>query len=156
MNMPQYEKATKKSIRTKNPMDIIGGRLHVNDMEISDEYVLADKDSDGKELSRLLIENKGDALLIKDGDKVVGIVTEHSLLKAIAEGKIKVDLPASELMAGDIMEVKATDTLEEILPVMYQKQPQAVVVTDADGNFVGYFSPNDCKLASVKLNFYEE
>ena len=154
--MPQYEKATKKSIRTKNPMDLIGGRLQVNDMEISDEYVTAEKGSSGQQLAKMLLENEGDALLIKEGDRIVGIVTEHSLLKAIADGKVKVELPASDLMTGDIMEVKATDALEDILPVMYEKQPTAVVVTDEGGNFVGYFSPNDCKLASIKLNFYEE
>jgi predicted transcriptional regulator len=154
--MPQYEKASKKSIKTKSPRDIMDGKLQVNDMVISDEYVLAEKDSDGKKVSELLLEHKEDALLIKEGDKIVGIVNVYSILKAIADGKIELGLKAKDLMDTEILEVKENDTLEEVLPEMYEKQPQAVIVTDEEGNFVGYFSPKDCKLASMKLNFFEE
>jgi len=154
--VPPYEKAPKKEIKCKSPKELVDGKLRVNDMEISDEYVLAEKDSDGRELSSQLLENRGDALLIKDGDKVVGLVTERSILKALAEGRIKIDLKAKDLMTSDILEVREDDALEDVLPAMYDKQPEAVVVIDRDGKFVGYFSPNDCKLASIKLNFYDE
>jgi predicted transcriptional regulator len=154
--MPPYEKAPKKEPKSKSPREIMDGKLKVNDMVISDEYVLAEKGSDGKELSKLLLEHKEDALLIKDGGKVVGLVTQRSILKAIAEGRIKVDLKANDLMTADILEVKEDDTLEEVLPAMYEKQPEAVIVIDKKGQFVGYFSPKDCKLASIKLNFFEE
>ena len=154
--MPQYEKASKKQQNCKSPQDIVDGKLRVNDMEISDEFVLAEKKAGGEELAKLLLENWEDALLIKDNGKVVGLVTQRSILKAIADGKIKVDLNAGELMTKDILEVKGEDTLENVLPAMYEKQPEAVVVTDQNGEFVGYFSPKDCKLASIKLNFFEE
>ena len=154
--MPQYEKAPKKTIKSKSPRDIIDGKLQVNDMVISDEYVLAEMDSDGRTISKLLIENKEEALLIKEGDKVVGIVSVHSILRAIADGKVEVDLKAKDLMNTDILEVNENDALEDVLPEMYEKQPRAVVVIDENGKFVGYFSPKDCKLASIKLNFFED
>lgn len=132
------------------------GKLRVIDMVISDEFILADSKTSGKKISKMILDHKGTAILIKKGKKVIGLVNEYSLLEAIASGKVKIELNADSLINPEIMEVHERDALEDILPEMYSKQPEAVVVVDDKGHFKGYFSPNDCKLATIKLNFRDE
>ena len=47
----------------------------------------------------------------------------------------------------DVMEVGHDDIVSEIVEAMNERRPHAVVATDDEGNFTGYFSPNDYRQA---------
>ncbi len=129
-------------------------RLKVCDMVISDEFILVPKDVDARRLAEIILQNPNEVILVKDGTKVIGKVDATSFLRAIIDGRIKVDQEPGQLMERDIMEVSESDPLEKVLPKMFEHKPHAVIVTDETGNFKGYFSPQDCRLATVKLTEY--
>ena len=159
MNRDKDEKAEKPA-RVKKRKEIMDGKLRVSDMVITDEFVLANTSESIQKIVAKLLEHPGDALLVANLEenhvRVKGIVTGRTILQAIADGRIKTDISAQELMNRDIMEVNLSDSLEEILPALRDKQPQAVIVTNDAGNFQGYFSPTDCELASARLKFFED
>jgi len=51
-------------------------------------------------------------------------------------------------MEMDFLEVQLSDTLKSVLNDVQKRAPQAVVAVDANGEFAGYFSPNDYQEAS--------
>ena len=50
-------------------------------------------------------------------------------------------------MDTDVMEVGQDDLVSEIVATMNERRPNAVVAIDEDGQFAGYFSPNDYRQA---------
>ena len=142
-------------VRIKKRSDTSKGGLKVNDMIISDEFILAKHTTSSQDLIKQVVEHPGEALLIKKGEKVIGVVTEHTILSAILKDNVELPLPSSALMSRAIVEVNENDTLEDILPELRKTQPSAVIVTDDEGNFKGYFSRTDWELASTRLKFYK-
>ena len=55
-------------------------------------------------------------------------------------------------MELDVMQVKMDEKISEVLPVINERKPQAVVAVDEDGAFSGYFSPNDYRQAMSKID----
>jgi hypothetical protein len=56
-------------------------------------------------------------------------------------------------MNQDIMEVDYNALLDKVVPKVTERDPYAVVVTDKDGTFKGYFSPKDYQEALARINF---
>jgi predicted transcriptional regulator len=149
------EKRVRYMKRKVKDREILDTRLRISDMVITDEFVLAEHWDTGKTIAEKLLYNPGSALLVKKGKKIIGVVNEYNILQAIADGRIEVKLRAEDLMTKEIMEVREDAALEDILPELYQRRPYAVIVTDTEGKFKGYFSPKDSELAAARLKIYE-
>jgi predicted transcriptional regulator len=134
---------------------LVEGKLKVSDMVITDEFILGKPGESAQAVCKKLIEHPRDALLIEKDNKILGIINVWTIIQAIAGGNVKLEARARELMVRDIMEVPENALLEELLPKLYKRQPAAVVVTDKSGKFKGYFSPEDCRIASMRLKIYE-
>ena len=136
----------------KKPRESIEGKLQVGDMVITDEFAIVGPADTGQTLAKKLIDNPSTALLVKSGDKITGIVTEQSMIRAIADGRIQVNVPPQELMTEDIVEVNDDAALEDVVPELNECKAQSVIVVDKNGKFRGFFSPKDCELAIKRLN----
>ncbi len=136
------------------------GRLKVNDMVITDEFVLVKSTDPLSTVVQTLLAHPNEAVLIADFDddrtRVKGIVTPYNILRAIADERLPTDLSATAIMSDEIMEVNEHEPLDEILHRLDEIQPQAVVVTDDTGAFQGYFSPTDSDLAAARLRLLDE
>jgi len=81
-------------------------------------------------------------ILTKDG-KVVGLVSEFDLLKAIMEGKELSKVTAEELMHKGVISVTQETPALEIIALLQSKHLIRVAVVDADGRLVGVVSRRD-------------
>lgn len=81
-------------------------------------------------------------ILTKDG-KVVGLVSEFDLLKAIMEGKELSKVTAEELMHKGVISVTQETPALEIIALLQSKHLIRVAVVDADGKLVGVVSRRD-------------
>jgi predicted transcriptional regulator len=146
----------KRRVIYKKPREAIEGKLQVGDMVITDEFVIVNPNDTARALATQLINNPKNALLVKSGEKIEGIVTESSIIKAIADGRITVNVGVQDLMTDDFIEVNNDAALEDVLPEMDDCKPLSVVVVDGKGKFMGYFSPKDCEYATKRLKIQPE
>jgi len=81
-------------------------------------------------------------ILAKDG-KLVGIVSEFDLLKAIEEGKELVKVTAGEIMIKDPITVSRHTPAMEIIHLLQERHFIRTPVVEADGKLAGVVSRRD-------------
>ena len=92
---------------------------------------------------RLMAEKGVGALLVMDGDKLVGIVTERDYArKVILEGKSSKTTAISEIMTEKVLCVAPERTIEECMALMTDKRARHLPVVD-DKRVVGVLSIGD-------------
>ncbi|MGQ9582306.1 MAG: CBS domain-containing protein [Thermoplasmatota archaeon] len=131
-----------------------GEKLRVSDFVITDEFDTVAQGTSVRDTVRKLLDMRRGVVLVKDGDRVLGVVTERKILKGIVEQGPPGDplaMDISRVMDTHIMYVKETDELELALEDIKKSRPAAVIVSDAEGRFKGYFSPIDYIEAEGKL-----
>lgn len=133
----------------------------INEMEITDEFSMADAKESVKliafKLQELQKETEHGAVLITDGtDKVIGFITKKELIALVARGESYTKTTASDIMSTDFEEVLEDDTLGNIMPKISKRYPNAMVVVNDKGHCVGYFSKNDYKDALAGLGVYDK
>jgi CBS domain-containing protein len=88
-------------------------------------------------------------ILARDG-KVVGIVSEFDLLKAIMEGKELWKVTAGDIMTKGAISVTQDMPAMEIIQLLQSKHLIRVAVVDAEGKLVGVVSRRDILLGYLR------
>jgi CBS domain-containing protein len=88
-------------------------------------------------------------ILAKDG-KVLGIVSEFDLLKAIMEGKELSAVKAGDIMTKGAISVTKDTPATEIIHLLQSKHLIRVAVTDAEGRLVGIVARRDILLGYIR------
>ena len=90
-------------------------------------------------------------ILAKDG-KLVGIVSEFDLLKAIEEGKDLEKVTAGEIMIKNPITVARNTPAMEIIHLLQERHFIRTPVVDADGKLVGVVSRRDLIQGYLRAN----
>ena len=90
-------------------------------------------------------------ILAKDG-KLVGIVSEYDLQKAIEEGKEMTKVTAGEIMVKDPITVDRNTLAMEIIHLLQERHFIRTPVVDADGKLVGVVSRRDLIQGYLRAN----
>ena len=89
------------------------------------------------------------SMLVMDGDKLVGIVTERDYArKVILEGKSSKDTAVSEIMSGKVLCVSPDRTVDECMALMTDKRARHLPVVDHK-RVVGVVSIGDLVKAMI-------
>ena len=92
---------------------------------------------------KLLAQEDIGAVLVMDGPRLVGIVSERDYARKVAlKGKSAVDTPVSEIMTREVVFVTPALTNEECMALMTQKHARHLPVMD-NGRVVGVLSIGD-------------
>jgi CBS domain-containing protein len=91
----------------------------------------------------VLAEYKIGALVILDGDKLVGIFSERDYAREIVlKGKSSKTTPISEVMSTNVLTVKPNDTVEQAMSLMSEKHIRHLPVLEGN-KVVGMLSIGD-------------
>ena len=95
------------------------------------------------EALKVLADQDVGAVLVMDGPRLVGIVSERDYTRKIAlKGKSSADTPVSEIMTREVVFVTSAQTNEECMALMTAKHARHLPVID-DGVVVGVLSIGD-------------
>jgi len=122
--------------------------MKVSDLILTDEHDTISPDTTLVDATRKLLElPRGVLIVIGEGNQPKGVLADAQILRAVAEGRDCSSETCGSHMDSDIMSVDPETDVEDIVKEMHARQPHAVVAVDGDGQFVGYFSPNDYREA---------
>lgn len=82
------------------------------------------------------------SLLIMDGERLLGIVTERDLLRVVAEGIDPFKVPLKEIMRTDVITIPPSTTLKDAAALMAEKWIRHLPVVQGD-KVVGIISQRD-------------
>lgn len=83
------------------------------------------------------------SLLIMEGDRLAGIVTERDLLRHVGEGGDASSVSVKEVMTKDPVTISPDTALTDAAQIMFEKWFRHLPVVDADGKVAGIISLRD-------------
>ncbi|OHB83149.1 MAG: histidine kinase [Planctomycetes bacterium RIFCSPHIGHO2_02_FULL_38_41] len=113
----------------------------------------AKKKTIGRDLAVKLLSGMYSGLpVVDDNGKVIGVVSEFDLLKAIRSGKALEQVKAEDIMSKNPICVSENTPVEEIIDLMIKNNVIRVPVV-RDGNLVGVISRCDILSSIVEPEF---
>jgi CBS domain-containing protein len=88
------------------------------------------------------------------GGRMVGIVTEFDIIRAMRDGKKLESTPAEAIMTTDVISVETTASIDDVMEIMDTAHVLRVPVTNK-GRLVGVIARPDILRAFVEPNFME-
>ncbi len=130
----------------------------INEMQITDEFILIDATEKVTVVAQNLrqLGEDGVVLVTQNKDQVIGYITYREIVDMVATGESPSNIIASQIMDKDFMEVLGEETLGQVLPIIAERYPNAIVVIDFDRKCIGYFSKNDYRDALAGLGCYDK
>lgn len=106
------------------------------------------------EALKLMSEKDIGALIVKDGEKVAGILSERDYArKVILEGKSSKDLGVTEIMSPDVIFINSSISPEECMAMMTEKRIRYLPVFE-DNKLSGIISIGDVVGAIMEQKKY--
>lgn len=91
--------------------------------------------------------------IIKDGRKVVGMITDRDICMAMAMRDTNPSgVSVEEVMSGQVYAVKPEDDVDQALHEMQEHKIRRLPVVNVDGELEGILSMNDLVLQAKKSN----
>ncbi|MGB1935677.1 MAG: CBS domain-containing protein [Candidatus Poseidoniaceae archaeon] len=141
---------------------MLDGYLHtimqeptIADMSITDEHIVVASKTRVSSICQELSKNPDYAVLVKKGSEIIGVVTARDIFAKMAEGMNATKVKVDKIMRTEILTLRADTPLSKGLNMLSNLSSDAVVVTDAEGDFMGYFSVKDYREATRKLEAHQ-
>lgn len=92
--------------------------------------------------ARKMRENQTGSMLVMDGDRLLGILTERDILRVVAEGKNPTEVPLKDAMTTDVITIDPSSRLKEAAAIMAEKWIRHLPVVQGE-RVVGIISQRD-------------
>jgi CBS domain-containing protein len=127
----------------------------VADMSIADEHIVVETKTRISAVCEVLSNNPSYAIIVKKGDDILGVVTARDIFSSMAEGINATKVKVNKIMRTDILTISAETPLSAALEILSSNKPDAIVIIDSSDEYVGYFSAQDYREATRKLETHQ-
>ena len=107
----------------------------VREALVADPLVLQG-DAPAREAAVVLVKPHVTSVLVADGDRLLGSVTEEAIVAAVAQDRDLRSLPVSELADADVVTVSPDTPLDEALLLMAEAGHERLAVVE-EGRLLG-------------------
>ena len=94
------------------------------------------------DVAKLMKENDVGSVVITEGNRPVGIITERDLVYAVADG-LSPETPVTKVMSYDPVKVRQDEDVSSALSLMVSRNIRHLVVVNDEGDLVGVVSSKD-------------
>ena len=129
----------------------------VADMSIADEHIVVEPKTTVSGIASELANNPHNAILVKQkgSGSIHGVVTSRDIFNKISEGHNATKLKLEKLMRTNILTFPENTPLSVALEKMSKEVPDAIVIINSEGQFTGYFSTEDYRNATRRLDSHQ-
>jgi len=111
----------------------------------------AEPDVNLREAAEVMADNHIGCLVVVEGGKPAGIVTDRDVLLAVADSRKKIDkLTVGDVMTHYVITTKPDNPIEKAIQLMIENNVKKIPVVD-EGELVGIITMTDVVLAQPKL-----
>jgi len=107
-----------------------------------DELITVTPDTTIGEVAKLLLESAISIVAVGDATAVEGVVSEHDIVRLVAEGGDPSTVTAGELATRELVWCRPTSTVPEVANEMFDRYVRHVLVAGDDG-LAGIVSARD-------------
>ena len=119
--------------------------------DVMNRNVMATKpDTSVREAAEIMTKHKIGSLIILEGEKIAGIITETNVLHAVAEKKDPDATAVSDVMAKDVVTIDPGKKIEDAVELMLKYQIKRLPVIDNE-KLVGVVTASDVIAVEPKL-----
>lgn len=137
---------------------------HVSDILAAKGGNVLEIDGSGTVLDAItkMVEGNVGSLLVMEGDRLAGIVTERDYLRRVTlEGRDERTTPVREIMSAPIVYMTPDSTIEECMAVMTERRIRHLPVLGKENEVLGVVSIGDLvkfqsREQSVQIKFLTE
>ena len=108
-----------------------------------------------KEAARVMAENNVGLLVIMSNGKMIGVVSEKDIVRAVANGVSPSD-PIEEIATKRVVSINYDSSIYEAAELMHKLNIRHLVVVDENNNPVGVISIRDIVGESARLRTLAE
>ncbi|QIW24694.1 CBS domain-containing protein [Sulfolobus sp. S-194] len=94
-----------------------------------------------KEVSDVMIKENVGSVVLKDGDKITGIVTERDIVNAVHKG-LNLNSPAIEIASTNLVKIDYNKSIYDAFYLMARNNIRHLII-EKDGKCVGVISIRD-------------
>jgi CBS domain-containing protein len=91
----------------------------------------------------------GALVVVEDGDRIIGIVSERDIVRAIAGGAAALDQPVSSVMTKNVMTCSDGETIDSVMSRMTKGRFRHLPVAE-NGRLTGIISIGDVVKARIE------
>lgn len=109
---------------------------------MKNQVISIPKDTPLSEVAKIMTDKSIGSVIVVDGNKPVGIITERDIVKAIGKGK-DLKAKAEEIMTASLITIREDSPITGALALMRQFNIRHLPVIDDKGNLKGIISIRD-------------
>ncbi len=108
-----------------------------------------DSDASMLEALRAMAETDVGAVMVVEGDTLVGVVSERDYVRKVALDALTPEVPVAQVMTKDVIAIPPHHTVAECMALMTQKHVRHLPVLE-EGRLVGVVSVRDVVRATLE------
>lgn len=112
--------------------------------------VVAKSDATIREASKVMAKLHIGSLVVLKEEKLVGIMTERNILKAVANGKDPDNTAIEDIMSKNVVTIDPDETIEKAVDLMIQHKIKKLPVLE-DNKIKGIITASDIVVVEPKL-----
>ena len=112
----------------------------VADLMVKDVLTVDPSDTIGEAAEKMNAANVGAVVVVEDFVRIVGIVTERDLMRAVAARARAAEARVRQWMTVDPITIGPETTIDEAAQIMFERNFRHLPVTNKDGRLLGIVS----------------
>lgn len=94
------------------------------------------------QIAKMMEQGGIGAILVKDNDNLVGIITDRDFATKIAANNLSLDTPIEKIMSSPLITINHNESISTAAEIMSSKKIRKLAVSE-NGNIVGLITSTD-------------